>query len=328
MTRSRAPGSNDPPGQSIFTQGSADTLDVTGWHWTDSSVPDADEILHAYAIKFSNSRSVPLLRRRPLRRQRRQGHGLLVLQEPGPRGGERHVRRRRGQPGGAPGRRHPGARDVHAGRSDHDHPRLQVGRKRRVRRLPGRRQANFPDCLPGSAGNNGCNTVNSTTIKSPWAYQGKGSTAAANVIYGGGFMEGGIDLGALGLQGCFSSFMAETRSSPSLTAAQKDFTLGRFESCSSELTTTPADGSGTALTDSGERERLCRTSRSAPARPASTSPTTRPSTSAVSRAGAGRSSSTSAARSPPAPATREACSSTRSRSARARRSRSRRRRQT
>ena len=116
LTRSRAPGSSDPPGQSVFTGGSADTLDIPGWHWTDMSVPDADEILHAYAIKFCELRPVPLLRRRPLRRQRRQGHGLLVLQEPGPRGGERHVRRRRGQPGGPPGRRHPGARDVHAGR--------------------------------------------------------------------------------------------------------------------------------------------------------------------------------------------------------------------
>ena len=53
------------------------------------------------------------------------------------------------------------------------------------------------------------------------------------MIYGGGFMEGGIDLTALGLEGCFASFMAETRSSPSLTAAQKDFTIGRFESCGS-----------------------------------------------------------------------------------------------
>jgi hypothetical protein len=64
-------------------------------------------------------------------------------------------------------------------------------------------------------------------------------------------MEGGIDLGALHLTGCFSSFMAETRSSPSLTAAQKDFTLGRFESCGATVVTTPKDGAGADIPAGG-----------------------------------------------------------------------------
>ena len=43
------------------------------------------------------------------------------------------------------------------------------------------------------------------------------------MIYTGGLAEGGIDLTALNLEGCFSSFMAETRSSPEPGAQLKDF---------------------------------------------------------------------------------------------------------
>jgi hypothetical protein len=106
---------------------------------------------------------------------------------------------------------------------------------------------NFPDCVPGSSTDKGCNTVNSTTINSPWPYTGK-SAAASNVIYNGGFMEGGIDLNALNLQGCFSSFMATTRSSPTTSSSSQDFILGNFQSCSTTLTTTPAAGADTSTT--------------------------------------------------------------------------------
>ena len=59
----------------------------------------------------------------------------------------------------------------------------------------------------------------------------------AGSIYTGGLLEGGIDLTALELTGCFSSFMAETRSSPSISAQLKDFVLGTFESCGATITT-------------------------------------------------------------------------------------------
>src|SRR5262249_19437317 len=44
--------------------------------------------------------------------------------------------------------------------------------------------------------------------------------------------EEGVDLTALGLQGCFSSFLAETRSSQSPTATLSDFVTGTFPLCS------------------------------------------------------------------------------------------------
>lgn len=113
--------------------------------------------------------------------------------------------------------------------------------------------AAFGDCVPGQSGDNGCATVNDTSIVAPWGanYIFKGS-AKSGWIPEGGFFEGGIDLTASGLEGCFSTFLAETRSSPEITAVLKDFALGSFEACGSTLTTTPGDGTtaGTALTDS------------------------------------------------------------------------------
>ena len=84
----------------------------------------------------------------------------------------------------------------------------------------------FGDCDPGPV-TIMCATVNNTTIESPWPYDGK-NEPADDEIASGGFLEGGINLSDLGLEGCFSSFMATTRSSASLTADPKDFILGDF----------------------------------------------------------------------------------------------------
>ena len=111
------------------------------------------------------------------------------------------------------------------------------------------------DCVPGDGTQSLCATVNNTTIESPWPYSGK-SEPALDEIASGGFLEGGVNLTDLGLEGCFSSFMATTRSSPSLTADPKDFILGNFEACATELTTTPQDGAEvpSALTDADEND--------------------------------------------------------------------------
>src|SRR5437867_1094738 len=53
-----------------------------------------------------------------------------------------------------------------------------------------------------------------------------------------GFFEGGLDLTAVGLGNeCFPTFMVETRSSQSITAVLKDFTIGRFEQCVAAIST-------------------------------------------------------------------------------------------
>jgi hypothetical protein len=114
-------------------------------------------------------------------------------------------------------------------------------------------EGNFGDCVPGGGTSNGCNTVNDTTILSPWPYQGGSTGNVAGSIYAGGMLEGGIDLTAMGLTGCFSSFMAETRSSPQIGAQLKDFVLGTFESCEASITTQVSDTEfeiGGSVTDS------------------------------------------------------------------------------
>ena len=74
-------------------------------------------------------------------------------------------------------------------------------------------------------------------ISVPWSYTNKsGATQPA----AGEFLEEGVDLTALGLQGCFSSFLAETRSSQSPTATLSDFVIGNFPLCS--LAATPFTG--------------------------------------------------------------------------------------
>src|SRR5262249_3491325 len=71
--------------------------------------------------------------------------------------------------------------------------------------------------------------VNSAPISVPWSFTNKsGATSPA----AGEFLEVGVDLTAMGLnQGCFTSFLANTASSPSITSALTDFALGSFSSC-------------------------------------------------------------------------------------------------
>ena len=73
----------------IFTGGgSKDDLDIDGWEWKDQSggLPDKDNLTHAYAARYTAeidasprwSRDASLLRRRPLRQQRRRADRVPV----------------------------------------------------------------------------------------------------------------------------------------------------------------------------------------------------------------------------------------------------------
>src|SRR5262249_25884628 len=70
---------------------------------------------------------------------------------------------------------------------------------------------------------------NGASVVLPWLFKDKSGNMSPAA---GEFLEEGVDLTALGLQGCFSTFMAETRSSQQPTATLSDFVLGNFPLCS------------------------------------------------------------------------------------------------
>ena len=76
----------------------------------------------------------------------------------------------------------------------------------------------------GPANDDACAIANAATIASPWAPTSHNSNT---------FVETGIDMNVLLGQagGCFTTFLAETRSSDQLTATLKDFAGGQFNTC-------------------------------------------------------------------------------------------------
>lgn len=93
------------------------------------------------------------------------------------------------------------------------------------------------DCQDGSGTASICATVNRTPLLHsdggvPWLTQTKaGSGLTSADLDTGEFFEGGIDLTANNLQGCFSRFLADTRSSATPTATLFDFAVGEFDLC-------------------------------------------------------------------------------------------------
>jgi uncharacterized repeat protein (TIGR01451 family) len=79
--------------------------------------------------------------------------------------------------------------------------------------------------------------VNGGPTSVPWSFTDK---AGFHQPQAGEFLEEGVDLTALGIQGCFTSFLAESRSSPSPTATLSDFVLGGLPLCN--LAATPFNG--------------------------------------------------------------------------------------
>ncbi len=108
-----------------------------------------------------------------------------------------------------------------------------------------------------------CAITNTQDENSPWPYTPKSGTAnvfpAAPIKVvkdvtkqgAGALYEGGIDLTALGLDtGCFSSFMAETRSSQETTSTLSDFVLGNFSFCAPPTIATQVSDASVSVGDS------------------------------------------------------------------------------
>ena len=118
-----------------------------------------------------------------------------------------------------------------------------------VFRWTGNDASGSPVAVPGLSGakcgtttaDSACAIANSATITSPWSP----TSHASNT-----FVEAGIDLNnlidATG-GGCFTNFLAESRSSQEITATLKDFASGRFNTCPPPPVTTTATPGGSQV---------------------------------------------------------------------------------
>ncbi len=92
------------------------------------------------------------------------------------------------------------------------------------------------ECKLGAGTNDACAIANKASTPSPWAFTPK--SGPANQFGIAEFFEGGLNVKTLlnSTDACFASFMAETRSSSSTSATLEDFVLTKFEDCSGSLT--------------------------------------------------------------------------------------------
>src|SRR5262249_50484653 len=109
------------------------------------------------------------------------------------------------------------------------------------------------DCSAVGNGDNGCAVANTTVTASPWILpqkniQGKpvGDQFNANAAKGySTLFEGGLNLTGLGLGGaCFSSFLVNSRASPSGDSDLHHNLLATFQRCSPSAATQVKDGNG------------------------------------------------------------------------------------
>ena len=95
-------------------------------------------------------------------------------------------------------------------------------------------------CTGSPAVDKACAVANTAEITPPWSFDDKFDPGTGDDIPAGSFFEGGVNLDEVfgGDAPCFSSFLAETRASQSVDATLKDFALGSFNTCEPPAITT------------------------------------------------------------------------------------------
>src|SRR5215218_4443574 len=218
--------------------GSKDTLDIPGWKHKDGSVPDKDNLQHAYAAQYGDVLYFGA--------DRFDGNGTATL-------GVWFFQSTVGAKtdGTFSGSHVTGdvlvLTDFQASGANATVRVFKwVGGANPLLLIAGD-ETTPADCVgPPSVPTNDarCGTTNSETELSPWPFTPKVPLADVNgfdVFPVGHFFEGGIDLAALDLGGeCFSSFLAETRTSNSVGSQLKDFVNGPLASCGATFATTPS----------------------------------------------------------------------------------------
>lgn len=241
----------DPPGLSLFVQGSKDIDDIPGWTCRDQNAPDADEITNAYAIAYDvNGDTVVYFGADRFATNGTKTMGFWFLQTAIDLTGTNALQC---IPAGD-GKFYTATGEL----ATHTVGDLliladftQGGAVGNVRilewvgsggsdgSLDVLFSAGAADCAGEDAGDV-CATINQVEEASPWTYITKGSSSDGPFPQFA-FMEGGINISAIfaelgGEVPCFSTFIAETRSSDRVNASQKDFVIGSFNLCSIGVT--------------------------------------------------------------------------------------------
>lgn len=229
----------DNVGGSIFTTGgSKDEQEVSSWRHTSGSVPDKDDLLDAFAAQYENGNLYFGADRFATNGDAQIGfwffHDEVSLNPNGTFSGVHTAHAANG----------PGEEDDTNGdililsnfSNGGTVPTIRVFEwygVNNVQELPGITSAL---CAPTLANDAACAITSSGGQTSPWPFVPK--SGPSGQFGNGAFYEGGIDLATLGFgEDCFSTFLAETRSSTSITATLKDFVLGQLGECGATVTT-------------------------------------------------------------------------------------------
>ncbi|WP_428775559.1 hypothetical protein [Vibrio sp.] len=237
---------------SVFTGGRKDIQDLDKWGWKDGSSPDKDEITNAYAAAYKDAVTTngDLIIYFGADRISNKGDAFLgfwFFKNPVTAEGD----------GSFNGLHTPGdvlvltnfpqgtnaspeisvvLWDPTCGKAANNNPSVGQCAAENLRL----KQKTNATCGPAGVGTEACAITNDENgpndpTPSPWPFQSKNSNNADEFPYESLF-EGGINISQLiGGSGCFSSFMAESRSSSSFTATLKDFVLRDFNLCSFEV---------------------------------------------------------------------------------------------
>ena len=221
----------------IFTGGgSKDDLDIPSWQWTSGSPPDKDDLEHAYAAGYTDA----------------NGHLILYF------GADRYATAGDSNLGfwfTKNGITPNGDGTFSAPHADGDlfvvSEFTQGGATPviSVYRWAGGGLNQIGTTATGcTADDSACAIVNSADAAAPWSYTPKSGTA--DTFPDGAFFEGGVDLtmlfGGNDNLPCVHSFLAETRSSDSLSAVLKDFASGSFNLCAEIITDKVTNPSGSS----------------------------------------------------------------------------------
>ena len=231
----------------IYTIGSTkDDLDLPGWHWTVGSVPDKDNIEHAYAASYVNPAN---------------GHTQVYF------GLDRYANNgdafvgfwfykngiARTDAGGFSGQHSVGDLLVLSDFTNGGSTALVqlyewVGTGGDVNGTL-HLIATGNECTTSPATDQACASTNASPFIPAWSYDAKANNLPAGTIPEFSFFEGGIDLTDLygSEPPCFSGFLGETRASQSVDAILKDFALGSFNTCEPPAITTNVRQNGSNL---------------------------------------------------------------------------------